>query len=182
MTTRLPPDRAGTQLDEEQLLARQRRFVAEAKPSAGPAIVAIGMRTPENLGSILRHADAAGCRRVLFVDAAIQPAGKKLSRIARSADRHLRYSYLSSEELIHRLDELAPLVAVEITSRSVDLYHAALPGDCSLVVGSERAGISREILERCSLAVHIPMYGVNGSMNVSHALTLAMYEWRRQHG
>lgn len=182
MTDRQRYTGAGTQLEDEQLLARQRRFVADTETSAAPVIVAIGMRTPENLGSILRHADAAGCRRVMFVDAAIQPVAKKLSRIARSADRHLSYSYLSSEDLLGRLDELSPLVAVEITSNSTDLYRTTLPKDCSLVVGSERAGIPQQILECCSLAVHIPMYGVNGSMNVSHALTLALYEWRRQHG
>jgi len=181
MTTPETSGKAGVQLDEAELFLRQQRFVADNRPAPGPLIIAIGMRTPENMGSILRHADAAGCPGVLFVDVEQPPAAKKLSRIARSADQHVQFSFLSTAELLSRIDTLPPLVAVEITSRSTDIFHTPLPAACSLVVGSERSGIPRSVLDRCSLAVHIPMYGINGSMNLSHALTLAMFEWRRQH-
>jgi len=182
MTTPEAPGKAGVQLDDEELFLRQQRFVADKRPAAGPLIIAIGMRTPENMGSILRHADAAGCPEVLFVDVEQRPAAKKLSRIARSADKHVQFSFLSTAELLSRIDTLPPLVAVEITSRSTDIFHTPLPASCGLVVGCERFGIPESVLGRCSLAVHIPMYGINGSMNLSHALTLAMFEWRRQHG
>ncbi|WP_373693577.1 hypothetical protein [Limnofasciculus baicalensis] len=37
------------------------------------------------------------------------------------------------------------------------------------------------MLEHCQQAVQIPMYGVNGSMNVTHALAIVLFEWRIQH-
>jgi len=64
MTTPETPGKAGVQLDDEELFLRQQRFVTDKRPAAGPLIIAIGMRTPENMGSILRHADAAGCPEV----------------------------------------------------------------------------------------------------------------------
>lgn len=72
------------------------------------------------------------------------------------------------------------MIAVELTSRSIDLFKTTLPEECTLVVGNEEHGIPAAVLELCQQAVHIPMFGVNGSINVTHALAIARFEWRRQ--
>ena len=104
-----------------------------------------------------------------------------MTRLARNSDSQLQIDEMSRDELLLAGNCLPPLVAVEITSRSTDLYQTPLPVNCALLVGGERHGIDDALLKYCQAAVHIPMQGINSSMNVSHALTLALFEWRRQH-
>ncbi len=173
---------AGDQLDEQQLHRRQQQQNKDRRIRPAPTVVAVGVRTPENLGAVMRGADAAGSERIIFVDTECLPQNKKIARVARNTDRHLQIDYLSMDDFLIRIPELPPLVAVEITSRSRNLFSSGLPLCCCLVIGAERHGIPAGLLARCSVAVHIPMYGVNSSMNLSHALILALYEWRRRHG
>lgn len=177
-----PDNPAGRQLDTQALRRRQRKAGEATTLCPAPVVIVNGLRTPENIGSILRHCDAAGCKQVVLVDCDYDAQSKKITRIARSSDQHLHIEALSKREFIERITEWPPLIAIEITTASRDLYASALPEQCGLLVGSERHGIDGELLSLCAAAVHIPMYGINGSMNVSHALTLALYEWRRQRG
>jgi tRNA G18 (ribose-2'-O)-methylase SpoU len=84
------------------------------------------------------------------------------------------------EQFLQAQDSFQPLIALEITSTSRAIFSAELPADCAFVIGNERHGIPKAILSVCQQAIHIPMYGTNGSMNVTHALGVALYEWRRQ--
>ena len=72
------------------------------------------------------------------------------------------------------------MIAIEITSKSTSILNTQLAEQCVLVIGNEKHGIAEDVLNMCSNAVHIPMFGGNGSMNVSHALAIVLYEWRRQ--
>jgi len=48
------------------------------------------------------------------------------------------------------------------------------------VMGSEKDGLSNDVLRRCSLLVKIPMAATFDSLNVSVAAGVAMYEYVRQ--
>ena len=181
MTDKDPEERPGEQVDDEALFSRQQKFVSNLDAPAAPIIIVTGIRTPENMGSILRHADAAGSDKVIFVESENMSTNKKMSRIARSAEKHIQIDYLSREQFFKTSHELPELIALEITSTSRNIFKTVLPMRCCLVVGSERYGIAADILMRCRRSVHIPMYGINASMNVSHALTIALFEWGRQH-
>jgi tRNA G18 (ribose-2'-O)-methylase SpoU len=55
------------------------------------------------------------------------------------------------------------------------------PRDVVFVVGSERAGLPREFLDRADEILGIPMYGVNHSFPVTVAAGIVMSEWARRH-
>ena len=169
---------AGDQRSGDELYELQKKVRANAV--AGPKIVAFGFSKPVNIASLLRVADAAGCQHVLFVDHA-PVISQELKRVARNADRIVPWATCASAELDAHLDPSFPLVALELTTASQSLFDAVLPVACTFVVGSERHGISKDLLARCISAVHVPMFGVNGSMNVTHALAIALYEWRRKY-
>ena len=107
---------------------------------------------------------------------------KKFSRIARSEEKFLFIEKITRKAFIKDYEKYQPLIALEITTSSVNLFETALPEQCSFVIGNERQGIDEEILKLCECAIHLPMFGNMGSMNVSHALAVSLFEWRRQAG
>lgn len=174
-------DRAGTQLDSQTLYERQKYLRETRSMIPAPAIVAAGLAIPENLGMVLRLADASGASRVLFVnDNTLHQAS--IRKTARNADTFVPWEICDTASFAqNHLPAIQPLIAVELTTRSTNLFETELPQSCAFVVGSEQHGIPAEMLRVCTRAVHIPLYGVNGSMNVTHALAVALFEWRRQH-
>jgi 23S rRNA (guanosine2251-2'-O)-methyltransferase len=57
-----------------------------------------------------------------------------------------------------------------------------LVGSVGFVFGSEGQGVRRLVREACDGTVAIPMFGNVGSLNVSVAAAVMLYEVRRQRG
>jgi len=172
-------NKSGTQLEGQELYRRQKKVM---NYSDNIKIVAIDIRTPENLASIYRLADAAGCKSIILVGDNSCHETKQFSRISRATERFLDVEIYTVAEFIKENERFQPLLAIEITSASTNLFETSLPDKCSFVVGNERKGIEEKILNLCEQAIHLPMFGNNGSMNVSHALAVSLFEWRRQAG
>lgn len=179
MSTKVP---IGEQLDSRTLYARQKKYRTKHNYLAAPVIIAAGLQVPENLGSVLRLADAAGSQQVIFVsDDDITRSLKQIQRTARNADVLIHWEVWAQEKFLECADSLQPLIAVELTTTSSSIFENELPEKGALIIGNEQHGIPASILAKCQRAIHIPMFGVNGSMNVTHALAIALFEWRRQH-
>ncbi len=161
------------QLYEQQKVIRQRNLYPPA-----PQIICCNLRTPENMASVLRVADAAASESVIFLHHQTSDVDeKKIKKISRSSDESVNWQIADLQTFkSHR-----PLIAIELTEQSHNVFNIALPDQCAFVVGNERHGVDDGLLQQCDYAVHIPMYGLNGSMNVSHALAIVLFEWRRQH-
>ncbi len=180
----------GEQLDSQILYERQKQLREAQAFLSGPTIVASGLQVPENMGSVLRLADAVGSPRVIFVNqmpelsvlAQTDASLARLRRTARHTDALVKWEICTQEKFVHDLaPTLQPLIAVELTTHSTNLFETRLPDLCTLLIGSERHGVPPALLAVSERAIHIPMYGTNGSMNVTHALAIALFEWRRQH-
>jgi len=74
------------------------------------------------------------------------------------------------------------VVALEQTDGSQPLTRATLPAKLCLVAGDEGGGVPPKALALCDMAVEIPQYGKVPSLNVVSAISIALYEWVRQHG
>lgn len=171
----------GEQLEGQVLYQRQKEQRDTGTHLAGPAIVAVGLQVPENIGSVLRLADAAGSQRVTFLNHAASDLAR-IRRAARNCDAFVKWEFCSEEKFVAEIAAtIQPLIALELTTHSTSIFKTSLPERCAFAIGSERYGIPASVLSECRQAIHIPMYGVNGSMNVTHALAVALFEWRRQH-
>ena len=170
---------AGRQTDSQLLFERQHHSHSEI---AAPAIIADGIHTPENMGAVLRLAEAAGSPRVLFVEPekfdACSP--QKVRKAARGAEKTVAWDSCARDEFFAETQQSETRIAVELTDTSVSIFETSFPAHCVFVIGNERQGISPAMLASCQQSVHIPMYGSNGSMNVTHALAITLFEWRRQ--
>jgi tRNA G18 (ribose-2'-O)-methylase SpoU len=76
-------------------------------------------------------------------------------------------------------DDSFTLVALDNGPGSVPIWEAPWPDRVALVAGNEVEGVSSALLERCTMSVHLPMFGYKRSLNVTTALGIAIYEWLR---
>lgn len=141
-------------------------------------IVCDGLTTPENVGMVFRLADAFGVEEVHFLGTDLDKKNRKIRRTARGTDAFVPFRNHDSDDWIAALKAKGfTLIAIEITSesRSIKAFDFSAFPKKVLVVGSEKHGVRPAVLSACQHHVHIPMYGKNTSMNVVHALGIALY-------
>lgn len=144
-------------------------------------LAAYELRTPENVGAIIRLAGNLGIAKVIFIstDKLFKPS--KITKVAHSSLKHVDYSFCTPEEFFLLLPADYEIVAVETSEKATNLFSTELPKKCVLLLGNERYGIAQDFLNKVSQTVYIPLIGKTLSLNVAHAATIAAFEWGRQH-
>ena len=146
-----------------------------------PIIIADQIRTPENMGSILRLAGNIGAGKTLFVsDVAHTFKNYKISKTASGAANKVDWKIIKKEDLTNYLPEDYNIVALETTIDAEDICQFQFPEKIAFIIGNEVAGISEDLLNLAHHKVLIPIPGPISSLNVSHALAIALFEWLRQ--
>jgi tRNA G18 (ribose-2'-O)-methylase SpoU len=110
----------------------------------------------------------------------------RLRSVSRHCEQKLTRQLLSLDDFIEMLPRWErPIVAVETASGAQDLTSFAFPAVCDVLVGGESTGVAPRILAALrpdvDRIVYVPMAGFHKSMNVAQAVTVALYEYRRQH-
>lgn len=134
----------------------------------------------QNLGAILRTAEAAGVQGVIVPRSHNAPLSPVVRRISAGATEHLplvRESTMSALKILRRAGLLI-VGADEDAELAFD--EVDLSGPLALVLGGEHKGLSAPVLERCDHVVSLPMRGRIPSLNVSVAAALMLYEKVRQ--
>ncbi|MBF0178353.1 MAG: 23S rRNA (guanosine(2251)-2'-O)-methyltransferase RlmB [Magnetococcales bacterium] len=140
-----------------------------------------GIEDPHNLGAILRSAAAFGVTAVVQTKDRSAPLTPAAEKAAAGATNHVDLVRVTN--LAHSLDELRRLfvpiygLVGEATTPMFDV-HLTLP--LALVMGGEGHGLRRLTREKCDQLLAIPMAGGVGSLNVSVATGVALYEVFRQ--
>ncbi|MGQ1786818.1 TrmH family RNA methyltransferase [Saccharicrinis sp. GN24d3] len=147
----------------------------------GPILVADQLKSPENMGHIIRLASNFGCAKVIFIGDSQSVRHSKIKKVAGAAAGQIEWQFCKPEELKNHLPEGYTVCAIETTDNSLNLSDGVLPEKVAFVLGNEIHGVSAELMEQCSHFYHIPMIGAIKSMNVSHACSVALYEWVRQY-
>ena len=89
--------------------------------------------------------------------------------------------YFTEETDLHKIvPQGKTIVAIETADNATCIYDTPLPEDVAFIVGSERNGLSDDLLAQCDMVVYIPVPGPTRSLNVSHAAAVALFEWIRQ--
>jgi 23S rRNA (guanosine2251-2'-O)-methyltransferase len=136
-----------------------------------------GITDPQNLGAAARTAEVAGAALIVTRikrAADVTPAAIRASAGALLHLPHARVANIS--RAIERLKDVGFAVVGLHGEASLGIYDAPCPeGQVAIVVGSEGAGLSRLVRERCDLLVKLPMSGRVGSLNASASLAAALY-------
>jgi 23S rRNA (guanosine2251-2'-O)-methyltransferase len=154
-------------------------ILARALERGEPPFVLVldSLEDPQNVGTLLRSAEAAGIHGVLFPTKRQAPLSPAAVKASAGAVEHL---------LLAPVDDLAGALAdlhirglrivgaeaeAPLTARQADLR-----GPLALVVGSEGQGLGPTVRRRTDLLVRIPMRGAIGSLNASVAGSILLFE------
>lgn len=145
-----------------------------------PIIAAWQIKNPENIGNLIRIADNLGADKVYILGDKFQIRTASVKKTAGLSFNNVSLIFTSPAEFFENLEEDYQLVAIETSSKSENIFATHLPQKIVWILGNESNGLPGEILKLCQMIVHIPMTGKCKSMNVSHALAVAAFEWQRQ--
>ena len=153
---------------------------ATAVPSDHQLILAAWeIANPENMGQIIRLAHNVGAEKVLFVSQKENRNNSKIKKTAGFSYEQMNWQLISADEFYSFLVDYE-LIILETCEGSKNIYGEKLPGKAIILAGNESHGIPVELIEKSNQMVHIPMAGGCKSMNISHALSVAAFEWYRQ--
>jgi tRNA G18 (ribose-2'-O)-methylase SpoU len=150
---------------------------------AKPIIIAWDLRMPENMGLVLRLAGNIGALETIFVsDMADKFRNYKINRTSSGADKKTPWRVVPSDNIdLHSLvPEGYSIYAIETSSDAISITSSKLPEKCAFMIGNETYGIPDKILKQSDKTVFIPIHGPISSLNVSHALSITLFEWLRQ--
>ena len=151
------------------------RAVSRSEPPF--VLVLDSLEDPQNLGTLLRSADACGVHGVVFPTRNAAPLTPAAIKASAGAVEHL---------LLVPVEDL-PGALVDLRTRGLHLVgtdadaalsyrDADLRGPLALVIGSEGKGMTGPVRRRLELLVRIPMRGHVGSLNAAVAGSVLLFE------
>ena len=130
------------------------------------------IRSPFNLGSIFRTAEAFGAERLFISPLCVPPEHPRALRSAMGCVEYIPWE----RRALEYLPEDMPIFALETGGTPIEEFD--FPERGMVIIGSEELGISPEGLERATYGrVSIPMKGIKASLNVGVAFGILMQSW-----
>ena len=163
-------------IDEYKGLKNEQAF-DELSKSRTPLEIAIeNLEHDFNIGSIVRTANSFNVKKVHII-------GKKKynRRGAMCTDKYLEILHHPTIEEFLETQKGRELVAIENNlERAKPLKNKLFEQNTTLIFGSERDGITKELLKKAKDIRYIESFGSTRSVNVGVAAGIAMYEYIRQ--
>ena len=167
------------------LVVEPRRFatldavLARAADRSEPPFVLVldSLEDPQNVGTLLRSAEAAGVHGIVFPTRRQAPLSAAAVKASAGAVEHLLLCPVDdlpgalADLRAHGLRVAGSEADAPLTARQTDLR-----GPLAIVVGSEGQGLGPAIRRRCDVFMRIPMRGAIGSLNAAVAGSVLLFE------
>ena len=131
------------------------------------------IRSPFNVGSIFRTAEAFGAEKLFLSPGCAPPDHPRARRSAMGSIGFLPWETRALDDLPEGLE----LFALETGGTAIDGF--LFPKRGIVIIGSEELGASPEALEKAASRVSIPLCGIKASLNVGVAFGVLMEAWTR---
>ena len=151
-----------------------------AKSQAGPLLAIAGVQDPGNLGTILRSAEAFGAGGVLLGEGTVSPFNSKVVRASAGSVFRLPIVQTKLPGILDQMREVGLRLIATSSHKGTPLDRAALTGPLAIFIGSEGAGLPRELLAEMTEIVAIPHSPTVESLNAGVAASIVLYEAARQ--
>ncbi len=140
-----------------------------------------GVEDPQNLGALLRTADASGIDGVVVTERRAAPISPVAVKASAGAAEHVRIARVVN--LVRALKQLKEqnIWCIGLDERGPTTYDQYdFTSNTVIVLGREGDGLHELVRRTCDHLLHIPMAGAVASLNVSAAGAVVMFEAARQ--
>ena len=134
-----------------------------------------------NLGAIARSAECNGVHAIILPSKGAALVTSDAIKTSAGALHKLPVCKVESlKDTINYLKD-SGITIVGCTEKSDKIiYNESLKDPMAIIMGSEENGVTASYLKMCNSTIKIPLYGNVGSLNVSVAASIFMYEINRQ--
>lgn len=163
-------------------IVRQRwRTLERADPRGGSCWVVLErIRSPGNLGTILRTAEAAGAAGLILLGPELDPYERAVIRASMGAIFHLPLVRCSPASFAAWSARHGVQVIAASPQGAWRYDELPLRPARALLLGEEREGLTPEAFELAEARVQIPILGQGDSLNVAVAGGVLLYELLRR--
>jgi tRNA G18 (ribose-2'-O)-methylase SpoU len=135
------------------------------------------IRSAHNVGAMFRTADGAGVEKIYLTGYTPCPPHPRLDKVSLGAEKWMPWKYIKQTgRLLKQLKEQGyKIIALEQTSKSVNIYKWEPQFPLALIVGNEKTGVTKSLLKYCDKEIELDMKGKKKSLNVSVAAGITMY-------
>ena len=149
--------------------------------SDGPLVILDEAQDPQNLGAVIRSAEAAGSSGLILSDRRTAPLSTAVARASAGAVDHLPIARVPNlVSAIKCIKQRGIWVVGVDPSAETTWTEFDFRVPVALVLGAEHSGIRRLVRETCDVLIRFPMLGRIESLNLSVAAGLVLYEVVRQ--
>jgi RNA methyltransferase, TrmH family len=152
----------------------------------GPLMVVIGLQDPGNLGTILRSSEALGSAGVVLAQGTVSPFNSKVVRASAGSAFRLPIVIAKAAGETDKIFKTMRAEEIRLIATSshkgTRIDQTNLTGPAAILVGSEGAGLPRDLLAQVDELVKIPHAPQVESLNAGVAASIVLYEAARQRG
>jgi RNA methyltransferase, TrmH family len=137
-------------------------------------------RSPGNLGTLLRTAEAAGAAGVVFLDRHTDPFDARVVRASMGGIFGLRLVRATHADLGRWVSRHGGEVVGAAPRGDVSYTEIPLRSPLVVLFGEERRGLTEQQLRLCARTAVIPMTGRADSLNLGVAAAVVLFDLRRR--
>jgi TrmH family RNA methyltransferase len=151
-----------------------------AKSRTGPLVAIAGVQDPGNLGTILRSAEAFDAGGVLLGEGTASVFNSKVIRASAGSVFRLPLAKAKLAETLSIMKSQKLRLVATSSHKSKSLAEANLSAPLAIFIGSEGAGVPRDLLAKMDEVVAIPHSPMVESLNAGVAASIVLYEVARR--
>ena len=134
------------------------------------------VRSPGNLGTLLRTSEAVGGAGVILLDESTDPYDPTTVRATMGALFAQRFVRATINEFVQWKQRNHCMLVGTSPSAKEDYHAITYRHPTILLMGEERKGLPADLQAHCDLMVQIPMVGKSDSLNLAIATSVMLYE------
>ena len=145
-------------------------------------VVLDGVSYLPNIGTMFRLSDAFRAERLYVCGFNLEPHKRKLTKAAAGTIAWVPWELADSAESVVRASKEAgySIAVIELAEDSVPPQELRSDAPVCLVIGAERHGVSKGVLELADQRIEVPTDGLGGSINLTTAAAIVLYEASRR--
>jgi len=134
-----------------------------------------GLYDRGNISAVLRSAEAMGFGQAYLIESSER--FKKSRRTTAGADKWVELTkFKTATEAIEQLKKnRVQIVSTALSASSISIHELDFTKPTALVLGNEKSGVSKTMLEASDYHIIIPMQGFVQSFNISVAASLGLW-------